>query len=201
MTRHQTARFWSELIARQCRLLCSGRKGCRSVFCFNEYHSGRRSRSKSYCYGDTSRKDGKVNQSLWRQLILQVQQKFISVGGVQAIAALAFGTKSIPKVNKIAGPEIFTLRLQRRLYMVMSASTALLDLVRSWFLQMRGKMQSSLQDLLSQAELATSLPALILVTTSMELMRKYQSLQKNLSQDYPEKRFCKSPLIIMVIFL
>ena len=39
---------------RQCRSLCSGRKGCISVFCFNEYHSGRGSRSKSYCYGDTS---------------------------------------------------------------------------------------------------------------------------------------------------
>ena len=55
-------------------------------------------------------------------------------------------------------------------------------------------------DLLSQAE-HDELACAILVTTSMELPRKYQSLQKNLSQDYPEKRFCKSPLIIMVIFL
>ena len=46
---------WSEsYTARQCGSLCSRRKGCISVFCFNEYHSGRGSRRKSYCYGDTS---------------------------------------------------------------------------------------------------------------------------------------------------
>ena len=35
---------------------------------------------------------------------MRVQREVYKVGGAQAIAALAFGTESIPKVNKIAGP-------------------------------------------------------------------------------------------------
>ena len=53
---------------------------------------------------------------------------------------------------------------------------------------------------MSQAE-HDELACAILVTTSMELAEEVSKLTEELSQDYPEKRFCKSPLIIMVIFL
>lgn len=43
-------------------------------------------------------------------------------GGAQAIAALAYGTESIPKVDKIVGPEISSLHLQNVRYTDMSAS-------------------------------------------------------------------------------
>ncbi len=45
--------------------------------------------------------------------IAQVDRVF-SVGGAQAIAALAFGTKSVPKVDKICGPgNIFVVLAQK----------------------------------------------------------------------------------------
>ena len=108
-------------------------------------------------------KDGKVNPVTLAAAHIAGATEVYKVGGAQAIAALAFGTESIPKVNKIEVLEIFMLRLQRRLYMVMSASTALPDLVRSWFLQMRVQMQSSLQQIFCHRQSMTSLPALFLL--------------------------------------
>jgi histidinol dehydrogenase len=46
-----------------------------------------------------------------------VKLKVFRVGGVQAIAALAFGTDSVPKVNKIVGPgNIFVTLAKREVY-------------------------------------------------------------------------------------
>lgn len=49
-------------------------------------------------------KDGKINPAiLYTAQLLDITQIF-KVGGAQAIAAMAYGTESIPKVNKIFGP-------------------------------------------------------------------------------------------------
>jgi len=46
-----------------------------------------------------------------------VKLKVFRIGGVQAIAALAFGTDSVPKVNKIVGPgNIFVTLAKREVY-------------------------------------------------------------------------------------
>lgn len=42
-------------------------------------------------------------------------------GGAQAIAALAYGTESVPKVDKIVGPETYLSLLQSVPYTDMSA--------------------------------------------------------------------------------
>ena len=49
-------------------------------------------------------KDGKVNPVTLAAAHIAGATEVYKVGGAQAIAALAFGTESIPKVNKIAGP-------------------------------------------------------------------------------------------------
>ncbi|MCI5621348.1 MAG: histidinol dehydrogenase [Lachnospiraceae bacterium] len=49
-------------------------------------------------------KDGKVNPSTLVAAKEAGADKIYKVGGAQAIAALAFGTESIPKVDKIVGP-------------------------------------------------------------------------------------------------
>lgn len=50
------------------------------------------------------RKDGNIDASiLWAAQLCGIRQVF-KVGGAQAIAAMAFGTKTIPKVDKIFGP-------------------------------------------------------------------------------------------------
>lgn len=49
-------------------------------------------------------REGNVNQATLAAADLAGVDEIYKVGGAQAIAALAFGTKSIPKVDKIVGP-------------------------------------------------------------------------------------------------
>ena len=49
-------------------------------------------------------KDGKVNPVILAAASVAGVDKIYKVGGAQAIAALAYGTESIPKVDKIVGP-------------------------------------------------------------------------------------------------
>ena len=49
-------------------------------------------------------KDGKVNPAILAAASVAGVDKIFKVGGAQAIAALAYGTESIPKVDKIVGP-------------------------------------------------------------------------------------------------
>ena len=49
-------------------------------------------------------KNGKINAAILAAAHVAGVDKIFKVGGAQAIAALAFGTESIPKVEKIVGP-------------------------------------------------------------------------------------------------
>lgn len=49
-------------------------------------------------------KDGKINPVILAAASVAGVKKIFKVGGAQAIAALAYGTESIPKVDKIVGP-------------------------------------------------------------------------------------------------
>ncbi len=49
-------------------------------------------------------KDGKINPAILAAARIAGVSRIFKVGGAQAIAALAYGTESIPKVDKIVGP-------------------------------------------------------------------------------------------------
>jgi len=49
-------------------------------------------------------KEGKLNPLIAAAADLGGMQRIFKIGGAQAIAALAYGTKTIPQVNKIVGP-------------------------------------------------------------------------------------------------
>src|SRR5690606_30032250 len=49
-------------------------------------------------------RDGKINGFVAYCLKLLKIERIYLVGGAQAVAAMAFGTESIPKVDKIFGP-------------------------------------------------------------------------------------------------
>ena len=49
-------------------------------------------------------KDGKVNPVILAAAKIAGVDKIFKLGGAQAVAALAFGTESVPKVDKIVGP-------------------------------------------------------------------------------------------------
>ncbi|SNX54542.1 histidinol dehydrogenase [Thermoanaerobacterium sp. RBIITD] len=101
--------------------------------------------------------------------------KIYKVGGAQAVAALAFGTKSIPKVDKIVGPgNIYVAMAKRSLYgyvdidMVAGPSEVLV------IADEYANPTYVAADLLSQAE-HDPMASAMLVTTSYELSRDVSS--------------------------
>lgn len=62
-------------------------------------------------------KEGKPNPDIMAAALVAGVDRVFLVGGAQAIAALAFGTKSIPKVDKIVGPgNIYVATAKKQLY-------------------------------------------------------------------------------------
>ena len=59
---------------------------------------------KEVCIVTPPGKDGKINPVILAAAHVAGVDKIYKVGGAQAIAALAYGTKSIPKADKIVGP-------------------------------------------------------------------------------------------------
>ena len=83
--------------------VCTGRKGCLSVFCSDEYRSRKSAGVDEIIMVTPPGKDGKVNPATLVAAKEAGVDAVYKVGGAQAIAALAYGTESIPKVDKIVG--------------------------------------------------------------------------------------------------
>lgn len=65
--------------------------------------------------------DGKVNPVILAAAYVAGVDKIVKVGGAQAIAALAYGTESVPKVDKIVGPgNAFVAEAKKQVYGVVS---------------------------------------------------------------------------------
>ncbi len=66
-------------------------------------------------------KDGKINPVILAAASVAGVDKIFKVGGAQAIAALAYGTESIPKADKIVGPgNAFVAEAKRQVYGMVS---------------------------------------------------------------------------------
>lgn len=74
--------------------------------------------------------DGKVNPGTLVAARIAGVDEIYKVGGAQAIAAMAFGTESIPKVDKITGPGNIFVALAKKPVLVISASIRLPDRVK-----------------------------------------------------------------------
>lgn len=119
-------------------------------------------------------KDGTVNKNILAAASLAGVNKIYKVGGAQAIAALAYGTESIPKVDKIVGPgNIYVATAKKCVYgsvdidMIAGPSEILI-------IADEGADPSFIAaDIMSQAE-HDVLASAILVTTSQSLAEKVQ---------------------------
>lgn len=117
-------------------------------------------------------KDGKVNPVTLAAAHLAGVTDAYKVGGAQAIAALAFGTESIPRVDKIAGPgNIFVALAKKAVYGHVSIDSIAGPSEILVMADDSANPRYVAADLLSQAE-HDELASAILVTTSMELAKK-----------------------------
>ena len=60
------------------------------------------------------KKDGKVNPVVLAAAYFSGADTILKIGGAQAVAALAYGTKSVPRVDKITGPGNLFVALAKR---------------------------------------------------------------------------------------
>ena len=120
-------------------------------------------------------KDGKVNPAILAAASVAGIDKIFKVGGAQAIAALAFGTESIPKVDKIVGPgNAFVAEAKKQVYGQVS-----IDMIAGpseILIVADGKTnpRHAAADLLSQAE-HDKLASAVLVTDCMDFAKAVQA--------------------------
>ena len=114
-------------------------------------------------------KNGKVNPVTLIAAHLAGATEMYKAGGAQAVAALAFGTESIPRVNKIVGPgNIFVALAKKAVYGHVSIDSIAGPSEILVLADETANPRYVAADLLSQAE-HDELASAILVTTSMEL--------------------------------
>lgn len=117
-------------------------------------------------------KDGKVNPGTLVAADIAGVDEIYKVGGAQAIAALAFGTESVPKVDKITGPgNIFVALAKKAVYGNVGIDSIAGPSEIVVLADETPKARYVAADLLSQAE-HDELASAILVTTSEELAQK-----------------------------
>lgn len=117
-------------------------------------------------------KDGKVYPTTLVAANEAGATAIYKVGGAQAIAALAFGTESIPKVDKIVGPgNIYVALAKKSVYGHVSIDSIAGPSEILVIADETANPRYVAADLLSQAE-HDELASAILVTTSMELAEK-----------------------------
>lgn len=100
--------------------------------------------------------------------------EFYRVGGAQAIAALAYGTQSIPKVDKIVGPGNAFVTAAKKLVSFDCAIDFLAGPTEALIVSDSGKPEFIAADLIAQAEHDTESWAAF-ITTSRELARAVAS--------------------------
>ena len=148
--------------------------------------------------------EGKVNPDLLFALKYAGASKVYKLGGAQAVAAMAFGTKTIPKVDKIFGPGNAYVVAAKRLavgyvsidllpgpseVLIIADDTAEADFIAA--------------DMLAQAEHGSGNERVCLLTTSKRLIGKVETeVEKQLSKltrsDFISKVLAKNGWMIRV---
>lgn len=131
-------------------------------------------------------KDGTANPDILAAAKIAGVDRVFLMGGAQAVAALAYGTQSVPKVDKIVGPgNIFVAIAKKLLY-----GTVDIDMIAgpSEILIVADKSANPkflAADLMSQAEHDKMASAILLTTseetaneTAKELSRQMQTLER-----------------------
>jgi histidinol dehydrogenase len=131
--------------------------------------------------------DGKINPAILAAAKVAGADKIVKAGGAQAIAALAFGTESVPKVDKIVGPgNMFVAEAKRQVYGMVS-----IDMIAgpSEILVVADGASNAAQvaaDLLSQAE-HDKVSSAVLVTDSQALA---EAVQAEIERQIPQLIRC-----------
>ncbi len=127
--------------------------------------------------------DGKVNSATLVAAKEAGVTEIYKIGGAQAVAALAFGTESVPRVDKITGPgNIYVAYAKRAVFGYVSIDSIAGPSEILIIADNTAKAEYVAADMLSQAE-HDEMAAAILVTTSESLAKEVKiELEKQTAQ-------------------
>lgn len=138
--------------------------------------------------------DGRVNPATLVAAHLAGATEVCKVGGAQAVAALAYGTDSIAKVDKIAGPgNIFVALAKKSVYGHVSIDSVAGPSEIMVLADETANPRYVAADLLSQAE-HDELASAILVTTSRELAEKVSAQVKEFTASLSRRDIISSSI-------
>ena len=142
--------------------------------------------------------DGKVYPSTLVAANEAGVDEIYKVGGAQAIAAMAFGTESVPKVDKIVGPgNIFVALAKKAVFGYVSIDSIAGPSEILVLADETANPRYVAADLLSQAE-HDEMASAILITTSEELAKKVSEEVDKFVESSQEKKSSRNHLKLRI---
>lgn len=139
-------------------------------------------------------KEGKINPGTLVAADIAGVNEIYKVGGAQAIAAMAFGTKSVPKVSKITGPgNIFVALAKKACFGFVSIDSIAGPSEILVIADDTANPRYVAADLLSQAE-HDQMASAILLTTSEDLAKKVSDEVKAFTEILERKEIIEASL-------
>ena len=138
--------------------------------------------------------DGSVKAELLAAARIAGVDRIFRIGGAQAIAALAYGTESVPKVDKIVGPgNIYVATAKRRVFGIVAIDMIAGPSEITVISDEKTDPRFLAADLLSQAE-HDRLASSVLITTSRELAEKVQAEVERQLQTLPREEIARTSI-------
>lgn len=138
--------------------------------------------------------DGLVNSTVLAAAHLAGVHEVYRIGGAQAIAALAFGTETVPKVDVISGPGNLYVTLAKKAVVGQVGIDSLAGPSEVLVIaDHTAQVEQVAADLLAQAE-HDPLAAAILLTTEQPLAEALPAELERQLQDHPRASICRQSL-------
>ena len=142
-------------------------------------------------------KDGRINSAILAAAYVCDVDEVYACGGAQAVAAMAYGTESIPKCDKIFGPGNAYVAAAKSM-VAMEAGGPAIDLPAGPSEAMVLADENSnpafvASDLLSQAEHDTN-AQVVLVCTDTDMIAQIQTVTQQQLQSLPRKEIAKAAM-------
>lgn len=145
--------------------------------------------------------DGQINEVILAAAHVAGVDKIYKCGGAQAIGALAYGTETIPKVDKILGPgNIYVTIAKKLVYGEVGIDSIAGPSEITVLADEEANPRFIAADLLSQAE-HDEMAQSILVTTSHELCDEVESEISNFLKTLPRREIMEKSLMCHGLFV
>jgi histidinol dehydrogenase len=140
------------------------------------------------------RKDGKLPAAVLAAASIAGVKRMFKIGGAQAIGALAYGTETVPKIDKIVGPgNIYVALAKREVFGVCDIDMIAGPSEIAVLADETANARYIAADLLSQAE-HDPRSAAFLVTTSKDLAEKVAAEVESQLKDLPRKEIASQAI-------